>query len=70
MGAATSIIFVAINTCLLRQLLCLSQQKYVCRNKKDVFCPDKRVCFVVTKMILVAAPASDTTMLLTDDNVS
>ena len=26
---------------------------------KDVFCHDKHVCFIATKMILVAAPASD-----------
>ena len=60
---ATIIVFVATKTN-------LSQQKYVCRNKKDMFCYDKHICFVVTKMILVAAPANDTTMLLTDDSVS
>ena len=63
MAAAATSIFVATNTCLLRQntsfacrdktmlvvtKLFLSRQNYVCRDRS----------FVATKMILVAAPAS------------
>ena len=46
-GAATSIIFVATDRCLLHQT-CLSWQNYACWHKT----------FVTTKMILVAAPAN------------
>ena len=65
-GAATSIIFVATNTCLTRQntsfaLFCcdksfFSRQAYFCREKhvfvatKDVFCRDKRRVLSLQKM--------------------
>ena len=57
-GAATSIIFVSFVTtkvCLLRQNVCRGKHTFV--MAKDVFCRDKT--FVATKMILEAAPASD-----------
>ena len=48
---ATTIIFVATNTCLLLQNTCLSLENYVYR--------DKLVILVAAQMILAAAPASD-----------
>ena len=57
-GAATSIIFVMTNTCLLQQNMCFVMTK-VCLSQQNL-CHDKHVCcdktsFVVTKNMLVAA---------------
>ena len=64
--------YVAINTCLSRQApVCrnktrlLSRQKYACSDKTFVatkyFCMRGKYVFVATQMIIVAAPANDTT---------
>ena len=51
----------------LPQVSFLSRQTYFCRDKKRVLSRQTRVCrdetFVVTKMILVAAPANDSKAL-------
>ena len=52
-GAATSIIFVATNTCLLRQLLCLSQQKQTCHNQ-NMFVATKKTCFVLINTFVLS----------------
>ena len=71
-GAATSIFFVATNTCLSRQNTSFVVTKvFVATNvccHKHVFVATsmllsrQKKCFVATKMILVAAPANDTAL--------
>ena len=55
-GAATSIIFLSRQTRVATNT-CLSRQKYACRDKSMLVVTK---VFIATKMILVAAPASDT----------
>ena len=53
-GCSGKLTFVATKMCLFRQNICLDKHAFVVRN----ICCDKR--FVATKMIVMAAPANDT----------